>query len=79
MFADENISLECPYCGEAIYQPLSWFQKAYSTCPVCQKGLAAGQFAARVKEIEQALDAHIEEMVGGARKTGCCGGKSSCC
>jgi len=78
---EKNICLDCPYCGAEIYQPLSWFRKAYSTCPTCEQGLAAGQFAAAVAEIEQELDAHIEDMMHGStqKSSGCCGGKSSCC
>ncbi len=76
---EENISLDCPYCGEAIYKPLSWFKKTYSTCPACRQGLAASQFAAAIDDIEHALDARIEEMVRGQPNSGCCGEKSSCC
>ena len=80
MFSEEKIALDCPYCGAAIYQTLSWFKKEYSTCPTCQKGLAAGQFATMIDEIEQALDGRIEEMVKGTAQGGCCGkGSSSCC
>ncbi len=79
MLTEENIALDCPYCGEAIYQPLRWFKKTYSTCPACERGLAAGQFAAAVDEIEQALDERIEDMVKGRPRSGCCGEKSSCC
>ena len=78
MLHEENIALDCPYCGEGIYQPLRWFKKTYSTCPFCQRGLAAGQFAAAVDEIERALDQRIEEAMGPSPKSGCCGGKSSC-
>ncbi len=78
MFDSENIALDCPYCGKAIYQPLSWFKQTYSTCPNCERGVAAGQFAAAIDEIEQALEEHIEEMMKGKPKSGCCGGKSSC-
>ncbi len=79
MRAEEKVSLDCPYCGEAIYETLSWFKKAYSTCPACQKGLAAGQFAAVIDDIEQALDTEIEEMVKGGPESGCCGKKKSGC
>jgi peptide subunit release factor 1 (eRF1) len=79
MRAEEKVALDCPYCGEAIYETLSWFKKAYSTCPACQKGLAAGQFAAVIDDIEQALDTEIEEMVKGGPESGCCGKKQSGC
>ena len=79
MFSEEKIALDCPYCGTAIYQPLSWFKKAYSTCPTCQQGLAASQFAVAVEEVEQEFNAQIEDMVKGASQTGCCGKKSSSC
>ena len=79
MSTDEKISLDCPYCGAEIYETLNWFKKAYSTCPACQKGLAAGQFAEVIDGIEQAMDAEIEEMVKGAPESGCCGhGKGNC-
>lgn len=79
MSAEERISLDCPYCGAEIYETLSWFKKTYSTCPACQKGLSAGQFAAVIEEIEQALDAEIEAMVKGKPEAGCCGhGKGNC-
>lgn len=68
----ETIALDCPYCRETIYRPLSWFKQAYATCPECQGGLSASQFAERISEIEQTLDATIEEMVQGEKKTGCC-------
>ncbi|AJF06552.1 hypothetical protein GSUB_08285 [Geoalkalibacter subterraneus] len=78
---EKNICLECPYCGEAIHRPLSWFKQTYFTCPACEQGLAAAQFSEIVDEIEEALDAQIEEMIQGSgeKKSGCCGGKSSCC
>jgi hypothetical protein len=75
--AEEKISLDCPYCGEAIYETLSWFKKTYSTCPACQRGLAADQFAAVIGDLEQALDAEIEERMKGQPGSGCCGGKRS--
>ena len=77
--SERKISLECPYCNSAIYRPLSWFRRSYSTCPACDQGLAAGQFDGAVAEIEQELDAQIDEMVLGRAKSGCCGKKSSCC
>lgn len=80
MLEEEKISLDCPYCGEAIYESLSWFRRTYSTCPRCQKGLAASQFAAVIADIEQALDARIEETVRGTPPdSGCCGKKKTSC
>lgn len=77
MFSDEMISLDCPCCREAIYQPLSWFKKTYTTCPACSAGLAAGQFAAAIGTLEEAFDARVEELVLGKPQTGCCGGHHS--
>jgi ribosomal protein L37AE/L43A len=77
VFAEEKISLNCPYCGEEIYESLSWFKRTYFTCPACQKGLAAAQFDAIVTDIEAALDARIEEDVKGAPSGGCCHEKHS--
>ena len=74
----ENIVLDCPYCREAISRPLPWFKNPYFSCPMCKNGLAAGQFASMVDDIEQALDGSIEEMVHGEPVSGCCGGGSSC-
>lgn len=78
MHFETNLALDCPYCGEQIYESLNWFKKTYSTCPHCDKGLAAGQFAAAVTDLEQAMEANIEEMVHGQSEGGCCGKKSSC-
>lgn len=79
MLAEENISLDCPYCGEAIYETLSWFKKTWSTCPACQKGLSAGQFASVIDDLEKALDEEIEGMVKGAPESGCCGRSKGGC
>ncbi len=76
---EPRISIDCPYCSEAIYEPLSWFKKDYSTCPACQQGLAAGQFATLVANYEQARLDSIEEMLGGPTSTSCCDKGSSCC
>jgi len=70
---EEKISLDCPCCGESIYQPVSWFKKTYSTCPACDAGLASGQFEAAVREIEKALDDHVEDILYGQSSSGCCG------
>ena len=87
MHLEPKIALDCPCCGASIYEPLSWFKKTYSTCPTCDNGLAAGQFAAVISDLEQAMDTNIEEMINGAAHSGCCGKesaasgsqKSSCC
>lgn len=76
--SEPKIDLACPYCNESIYETLSWFKKTYFTCPNCDKGLAAGQFASVVIDLEQAMDASVEEMIYGAPHTSCCG-KDSCC
>jgi|GEM_PF-729197 peptide subunit release factor 1 (eRF1) len=78
---EKDICLECPYCDEAIHRSLSWFKQTYFTCPACEQGLSAAQFAGIVDEIEEELDAQIEEMIQGSgeKKSGCCGGRSSCC
>jgi len=75
---EPKINLACPYCNESIYETLSWFKKPYSTCPACDKGLAAGQFTSVISELEQAMDARIEEIIDDAPHTSCCG-KESCC
>jgi hypothetical protein len=76
--SEPKIELACPYCNESIYAALSWFKKAYSTCPACDKGLAAGQFAPVISDLEHAMDASSEEMIFGAPHNSCCG-KDSCC
>ncbi|KIH77089.1 hypothetical protein SAMN05660860_00406 [Geoalkalibacter ferrihydriticus] len=78
MLKESKIALDCPYCKETIYQPLSWFEKDYSTCPTCGKGLAAGQFAAAVNEIKQAQDACVDDLFSVQSGSSCCGKKSSC-
>jgi len=75
---EPKIDLTCPYCNASIYATISWFKKDYSTCPACDQGLAAGQFAAVISDLEQAMDASVEEMIYGAPQTSCCG-KDSCC
>jgi hypothetical protein len=76
---DTNIALDCPYCGESIYEALSWFKKTYSTCPNCDRGLAASQFSAVISDLEKSMEESIEEMVLGQQQGGsCCGKKSSC-
>lgn len=80
MLDEPKIALDCPYCGASIFEPLSWFKKTYSTCPACDKGLAAGQFAAIIADLEQVMDENIEEMLyGPSSHTSCCGKDSSCC
>ena len=87
MHTETNIALDCPYCGVSIYETLEWFKKTYSTCPSCDKGLAATQFSKVITDIEQAMEDSVEEMVNGQQPSGggCCGGggdgggdKSSC-
>lgn len=80
MYTETNIALDCPYCGASIYESLTWFKKTYSTCPYCDKGLAASQFATVISDLEQAMTENIDEMVyGKSQGGGCCGKKSSCC
>ncbi len=71
MPSQERIALECPYCRGEIYQPLAWFKQAYFTCPACGGGLAAGQFAPIVEELERAFEASVEEMLLGKPGCGC--------
>ena len=73
VLAEEMLILDCPYCGAAIYQPLSWFKKTYSTCPACDQGLASSQFENTIADLEQALDESIDEMVYGKPHSSCCG------
>lgn len=77
MISEKKISLDCPYCGEGIYETMGWFKQTYFTCPACQKGLAAGQFAAVIADLEASLDARIEEDVKGSPGGGCCREKHS--
>ena len=79
MYTEPKITLDCPYCNEPIYETLNWFKKTYFTCPACDQGLAADQFATVVADLEEAMDASIEEMIHGQPHSGCCGNKSSCC
>lgn len=82
MLLETHVALDCPYCKEAIYEPLSWFKKDYSTCPFCGQGLAAEQFSRTVSDLELAMEDHVEEMLNGRPQAGggCCGSKkSSCC
>lgn len=78
LFTETNIALECPYCNETIYETLSWFKKAYSTCPNCDQGLVDRQFTTVLSELEQSMEESIEEMIHGQSGSGCCGKKSSC-
>lgn len=75
MPTEETIALECPCCRAPIYRPLTWFKQTYATCPECGGGVSATQFEAQVRELEEAFDASIEEMVKGTKGHGCCGGK----
>jgi hypothetical protein len=78
-----RIALDCPLCGESIYQPLSWFKKAYSTCPACDMSIPAARFDALLNDLEQAFDQRIDEMLTDDQPQagGCCGSKKkdSCC
>ena len=78
MYTEPNIVLDCPYCNKPIYETLSWFKKAYFTCPNCDMGLADSQFSTVVADLEHEMDASIEEMINGQTESGCCGKKSSC-
>ena len=72
MLEEELIALDCPYCHGEIFQPLQRFKATYFTCPACGGGLAADQFAPRIAEIEEALEARIAEML--QTPPGCGGG-----
>lgn len=78
MYTEPNIALDCPYCNEPVYEKLSWFKNAYFTCPHCDKGLADSQFASVIYDLEQEMDASIEEMINGRQVSGCCSKSSSC-
>lgn len=71
MFTIEEIALDCPYCKGEIYRPLAWFKQAYFSCPACGGGLASSQFNRQLVEIEQALEASIDDRVKGSRVCGC--------
>jgi peptide subunit release factor 1 (eRF1) len=71
---EETIVLECPYCQAELARPMNWFKQTYFTCPACGGGLAAGQFAALIDELEQALEESTARMLKGD-EPGCgCGG-----
>lgn len=81
MIAEEWISLDCPCCHNEIYQPLAWFKQPYFTCPDCGGGLAAGQFAAIIAELEDAFEANAagQDETPAHQCGGCgCGGGKSC-
>lgn len=71
MFSTEEIALDCPYCKGEIYRPLAWFKQTYNSCPTCGGGLTSSQFETQVAEIEQALEACIDDQVNGSRVCGC--------
>jgi hypothetical protein len=85
VYVEPKITLDCPSCGAAIYETLGWFKKTYSTCPVCDNGLAASQFSTVISQLEEAMDSNIDEMLYGQPHSSCCGkdtagGKQhSCC
>ncbi len=70
---ESQIALDCPLCGESIYQALSWFRQSYPTCTHCGKTLAPGQFDKLIHNLEQAFDSNIDDMLSSAKKSGCCG------
>ena len=77
MSTETCIALDCPYCKEAIYEPLSWFKQTYSTCPYCEQGLSAGQFEESITDLEQAMEESVKDLIYGLQGGGCCGKKSS--
>jgi endogenous inhibitor of DNA gyrase (YacG/DUF329 family) len=79
VLSQEMISLECPHCHKELYQPLTWFKEEKFVCPVCGKGLTAGEFSKIVQSLEEALEASHAEMIHGDKPSaGCCGGKGNC-
>lgn len=76
---ESKIALNCPCCGEPIYETLNWFKQSASICPACDKGLTADQFTAVIDDLEQAIDTSIEERICEPPHTSCCGKNSSCC
>ena len=82
MTEESKIALDCPCCGESIYQTPSWFRKSYSNCPMCEKELRGEQFDALIHDLEQAFDDHIDTILSEKPQGGgCCGSakKDSCC
>ncbi|MDO3379143.1 hypothetical protein [Geoalkalibacter halelectricus] len=75
---ERKIALDCPYCKKTIFQPARWFKQAYFTCPHCQKGLAEGQFARLLADLEQAEDACIDALLQDSGKSGCCSKAGGC-
>jgi len=75
VLTEEIVSLDCPYCQGNITKLLSWFKQTYSTCPVCDGGLTAGQFAPLVEELGQAFDASVDEMIRGESSGACAKGR----
>ncbi|PLY03368.1 MAG: hypothetical protein C0623_01565 [Desulfuromonas sp.] len=80
MLEESRISLECPHCGDSIYQAMRWFRRDYRSCPHCDKPIPAGYFDATLNQLEQAFDQGVEEMMQpetggccGSKKGGCCG------
>lgn len=75
MSHQEEISLDCPACGDEIYRPLDWFKQGSFACPACGATLFYTQFATLLGELEAAFDARIAEEFA---RPGCgCGG--GCC
>lgn len=72
---ESHIALDCPYCGSSIHETVGWFRKPYSTCPSCEKGIAAEQFAPALNDLEQAMDEEIDRMLSPEPERGGCGGQ----
>ncbi len=50
---------------------------ARAPCPFCNNGLSAGQFAQVIADLEEAMDARIDELMTPAPPQGCAC-KASC-
>ena len=59
MSNEETVVLACPCCQGELQRPLGWFRQPYFTCPACGGGLAAGQFAPLVAELDAAFEASV--------------------
>lgn len=79
MSNNETVVLACPYCQGDLERPLVWFRQDYFTCPACGGGLAAGQFAAQVDDLDAAFEASVAIMLHGAPNEGCGCGGGGCC
>lgn len=77
----EMISLECPYCQNELYQPLSWFKELNFSCNFCGKALTSSDFSKTIGALEEMMDTCHAEMINGVEEkvlTACCGGKGQC-